>query len=140
MVFHDYEDGVAYAKSVNKPIMLDFTGYACVNCRKMENNVWSDATVLPILKNDIVLISLYVDDKRELPKEEQFVTASGDKIITVGDKWTDFMISKYKTNTQPLYIITDLEGKNLNDTKPTISYVSTEEYLVWLKQGISNFK
>lgn len=140
MVFHDYEDGVAFAKSINKPIMLDFTGYACVNCRKMENNVWSDERILPILKNDVVLISLYVDDKRELPKEEQFVTAAGDKIITVGDKWTDFMISKYKTNTQPLYIITDLEGKNLNDTKPTISYVSTEEYLVWLKQGISNFK
>jgi len=140
MVFNDYEQGLAYAKSIKKPIMLDFTGYACVNCRKMENNVWSDPTILPILKNDVVLISLYVDDKRELPKEEQFVTAAGDKIITVGDKWTDFMISKYKTNTQPLYIITDLEGKNLNDTKPTISYVSTEEYLVWLKQGISNFK
>ncbi|MFH6997313.1 cytochrome c biogenesis protein CcdA [Flavobacterium sp. FlaQc-57] len=140
MVFHDYEDGVAYAKSINKPIMLDFTGYACVNCRKMENNVWSDPTVLPILKNDVVLISLYVDDKRELPKEEQFVTKSGDKIITVGDKWTDFMISKYKTNTQPLYIITDLEGNNLNSYKPTISYVSTEEYLEWLKEGIVNFK
>ncbi|RYJ36459.1 Cytochrome c biogenesis protein, transmembrane region [Flavobacterium anhuiense] len=140
MVFHDYEDGLAYAKEINKPIMLDFTGYACVNCRKMENNVWSDPSVLPILKNDVVLISLYVDDKRELPKEEQFTTDAGDKIITVGDKWTDFMISKYKTNTQPLYVITDLEGNNLNSTKPTISYVSTEEYLQWLKEGISNFK
>ncbi len=140
MVFHDYEDGLAYAKEIKKPIMLDFTGYACVNCRKMENNVWSDPTVLPILKNEVVLISLYVDDKRELPKEEQFTTASGDKIITVGDKWTDFMISKYKTNTQPLYVITDLEGNNLNNTKPTISYVSTNEYLQWLKEGISNFK
>lgn len=140
MVFHDYEDGLAYAKEIKKPIMLDFTGYACVNCRKMENNVWSDPTVLPILKNDVVLISLYVDDKRELPKEEQFTTEAGDKIITAGDKWTDFMISKYKTNTQPLYVITDLEGNNLNNTKPTISYVSTEEYLQWLKEGISNFK
>ncbi|MBS7230915.1 thioredoxin family protein [Flavobacterium psychroterrae] len=140
MVFHDYEDGLAYAKSINKPIMLDFTGYACVNCRKMENNVWSEPTILPILKNDVVLISLYVDDKRELPKEEQFVTKSGDKIITVGDKWTDFMISKYKTNTQPLYIITDLEGKNLNSSKPTISYVNADEYLHWLKEGIGNFK
>lgn len=140
MVFHDYEDGLAYAKSIHKPIMLDFTGYACVNCRKMENNVWSEPTILPILKNDVVLISLYVDDKRELPKEEQFVTASGDKIITVGDKWTDFMISKYKTNTQPLYVITDLEGKNLNTSKPTISYVSADEYLHWLKEGIGNFK
>lgn len=140
MVFHDYEDGVAYAKSVNKPIMLDFTGYACVNCRKMENNVWSEPAILPILKNDVVLISLYVDDKRELPKEQQFVTAAGDKIITVGDKWTDFMISKYKTNTQPLYVITDLEGNNLNSSKPTISYVNADEYLHWLKEGIGNFK
>lgn len=140
MVFNDYEDGLAYAKSIKKPIMLDFTGHACVNCRKMENNVWSDPSILPILKNDVVLISLYVDDKRELPKSEQFTTASGDKIETIGDKWTDFMISKYKTNTQPLYVITDLEGNNLNNTKPTISYVSTKEYLVWLKEGISNFK
>lgn len=140
MVFHDYEDGLAYAKSINKPIMLDFTGYACVNCRKMENNVWSEPTILPILKNDVVLISLYVDDKRELPAEEQFVTKAGDKIITVGDKWTDFMISKYKTNTQPLYVITDLEGKNLNASKPTISYVNADEYLNWLKEGIGNFK
>ena len=140
MVFHDYEDGLAYAKEINKPIMLDFTGYACVNCRKMENNVWSEPAILPILKNDVVLISLYVDDKRELPKEEQFTTESGDKIITVGDKWTDFMISKYKTNTQPLYVITDLEGKNMNTSKPTISYVSADEYLNWLKEGIGNFK
>jgi thiol:disulfide interchange protein len=140
MVFHDYEDGLAYAKEINKPIMLDFTGYACVNCRKMENNVWSEPTILPILKNDVVLISLYVDDKRELPKEEQFTTESGDKIITVGDKWTDFMISKYKTNTQPLYVITDLEGNNMNTSKPTISYVSADEYLNWLKEGIANFK
>jgi thiol:disulfide interchange protein DsbD len=140
MVFNDYEDGLAYAKSIKKPIMLDFTGHACVNCRKMENNVWSDPSILPILKNDVVLISLYVDDKRELPKSEQFTTASGDKIETIGDKWTDFMISKYKTNTQPLYVITDLEGNNLNNTKPTISYVSTKEYLIWLKEGISNFK
>ncbi|TDW52675.1 thiol:disulfide interchange protein DsbD [Flavobacterium sp. 270] len=140
MVFHDYEDGLAYAKSINKPIMLDFTGYACVNCRKMENNVWSEPTILPILKNDVVLISLYVDDKRELPVSEQFVTKSGDKIITVGDKWTDFMISKYKTNTQPLYVLTDLEGKNLHTDKPIISYVSADEYLNWLKEGIANFK
>ncbi|WP_425280020.1 cytochrome c biogenesis protein CcdA [Flavobacterium fluviatile] len=140
VVFDDYGNGLAYAKSVNKPIMLDFTGHACVNCRKMENNVWSDEKVLPILKKEVVLISLYVDDKRPLPKEKQFVTAAGNKIETIGDKWTEFMISKYKTNTQPLYVITDLEGNNLNSSKPTISYVDTEEYLIWLKEGISNFK
>ena len=140
MVFHDYQDALAYARETKKPIMLDFTGHACVNCRKMENNVWSDPAVLAILKNDVVLISLYVDDKRDLPKDEQFVTPAGEKIETVGDKWTDFMISKYKTNTQPLYVITDIEGNSLNSSKPTISYVGTKEYLQWLKKGISNFK
>jgi thiol:disulfide interchange protein DsbD len=140
MVFHDYEEGLAYAKSIKKPIMLDFTGYACVNCRKMENNVWSDEKVLPILKKEVVLISLYVDDKRELPVKEQIVTASGDKIETVGDKWTDFMISKYKTNTQPLYVLTDLDGNSLNTAKPTISYVGIEEYEMWLKEGIGKFQ
>jgi len=138
IAFEDYEDGLAYAKSVNKPIMLDFTGYACVNCRKMERNVWSDQKVLSILKNDIVLISLYVDDKRDLPENEKFVSKeTGESIETVGDKWTDFMISKYKTNTQPLYVLTDLEGNSLSSN---ISYVSTEEYVNWLKTGISKFK
>ncbi|MFE3867086.1 cytochrome c biogenesis protein CcdA [Flavobacterium sp. LS2P90] len=141
VVFDDYEKGLAYAKTVNKPIMLDFTGYACVNCRKMENNVWSDARVLSQLKNEVVLISLYVDDKRELPKEEQSVSkTTGAEITTTGDKWTDFMISKYKTNTQPLYVLTDLQGKSLNEDKPTISYVGVEEYASWLKTGISKFK
>ncbi len=141
VVFDDYEKGLAYAKTVNKPIMLDFTGFACVNCRKMENNVWSEAQVLSILKNEVVLISLYVDDKRELPKNEQHVSkTTGSEIETVGDKWTDFMISKYKTNTQPLYVLTDLEGNNLNQEKPTISYVGVDEYESWLKEGISKFK
>jgi thiol:disulfide interchange protein DsbD len=141
VVFDDYEKGLAYAKTVNKPIMLDFTGFACVNCRKMENNVWSDERVLSILKNDVVLISLYVDDKRELPKSEQFISkTTGSEIETIGDKWADFMISKYKTNTQPLYVLTDLSGNSLNETTPTISYTSVEEYEIWLKTGISKFK
>jgi thiol:disulfide interchange protein DsbD len=141
VVFDDYEKGLAYAKTVNKPIMLDFTGYACVNCRKMENNVWSDSRVLSQLKNEVVLISLYVDDKRELPKEEQFVSkTTGAEIETTGDKWTDFMITKYKTNTQPLYVLIDLEGNSLNVDKPTISYVGVDEYASWLKTGISKFK
>lgn len=141
-VFDDYEKGLAYAKSVNKPIMLDFTGFACVNCRKMENTVWGESTVLPILKNEVVLISLYVDDKRELPKAQQFKSATtGELLETIGDKWTDLMISKYKTNTQPLYVITDLEGNNLNGITPTISYTpEVKVYEEWLKSGISNFK
>ena len=141
IVFDDYDKGLAYAKTVNKPIMLDFTGHACVNCRKMENNVWSDERILTILKNQVVLISLYVDDKRELPTTEQFVSkTTGSSIETIGDKWTDLMISKYKTNTQPLYVLTDLEGKNLNSKQPTISFVGVEEYELWLQSGLSNFK
>ncbi|KAB1157987.1 protein-disulfide reductase DsbD family protein [Flavobacterium luteum] len=141
VVFHDYEKGVAYAKSVNKPIMLDFTGHACVNCRKMENTVWSDKKILNILKNQVVLISLYVDEDIDLPKSEQFISkTTGSEIITVGDKWTDFMISKYKTNTQPLYVLTDFQGNSLNVNQPTVSFVSVNEYENWLKEGISNFK
>jgi thiol:disulfide interchange protein len=140
VVFDDYESGLAYAKEVNKPIMLDFTGFACVNCRKMENNVWSDPKVLSILKDKVVVISLYVDDKRELPKKDQFISkTTGEEIETIGDKWTDFMISKYKTNTQPLYVLTDLEGNNLNTAKPTISYVGVKEYQAWLEAGIAKF-
>ena len=107
----------------------------------MENNVWSDQRILNILKNEVVLISLYVDEDIDLPKNEQFISkTTGSEIVTVGDKWTDFMISKYKTNTQPLYVLTDLEGNSLNTEKPTISYVGVDEYESWLKNGISKFK
>ncbi len=142
VVFKDYEKGLAYAEAVHKPILLDFTGYACVNCRKMENNVWSDPRILSILKNEVVLISLYVDDKRMLPLSEQIKAAeTGELLETIGDKWTDFMISKYKTNTQPLYVLTDLTGANLNVNTPTCSYdPDVAKYESWLKQGISNFK
>ena len=141
VVFDDYDKGLVYAKKVNKPIMLDFTGFACVNCRKMENTVWSDRQILTLLKNEVVVISLYVDDKRDLPKGEQFVSKeTGSVIETIGDKWTDFMISKYKTNTQPLYVLTDLKGNSLNQSHPTISYVGVQEYKSWLQSGISNFK
>ena len=138
-VFTDYETGLAYSKIVNKPVMLDFTGYACVNCRKMENNVWSDEKVLNVLKNEVVLISLYVDDKRELPKREQTVSKeTGNEIKTIGDKWTEFIITKYKTNTQPFYVLIDLKEEKLNTP---ISYTpNIDDYLAWLKDGISKFK
>jgi thiol:disulfide interchange protein DsbD len=141
-LFTDYEKGLAYAKEVKKPVLLDFTGHACVNCRKMENNVWSDERVLKILKNDVVLISLFADDKRPLPKSEQHISKStGAEIETIGDKWTDFMITRYKTNTQPLYVLVDLEGNNLNTETPTTSYnPDVQLYENWLKQGITNFK
>ncbi|MBF6642328.1 thioredoxin family protein [Flavobacterium sp. J49] len=139
ITFTDYEKGLAHAKEVNKPIMLDFTGFACVNCRKMEINVWSDERVLSVLKNEVVLISLYVDDKRDLPKDQQYVSKeTGKEVVTIGNKWTDFIITRYKTNTQPYYVLTDLKEQKLNEP---ISYTpNIDEYLAWLKDGVSKFK
>jgi thiol:disulfide interchange protein DsbD len=139
ITFTDYDEGLAYAKLVNKPILIDFTGFACVNCRKMEINVWSDASVLQILKNEVVLISLYVDDKRKMPESEQFISPSTkEEITTYGEKWTDFIITKYKTNSQPYYVLADLKEDNLNKA---VGYTpNIKEYETWLKDGISKFK
>jgi len=136
--FHDYEEGLAYAKKVNKPVLLDFTGHACANCRKMEENVWSDAEILKILKNEIVLISLYGDDQRELPKEEQYVSKSGSEVTTIGKKWREYQIERYNINAQPYYVVLDAEGKDIS--KPVGYTPDVEEYKSWLKEGISKFK
>jgi len=138
-VFLDYNKGMAYAKKVGKPVMLDFTGKACVNCRKMEERVWSDSRVLSILKNKIVLISLYVDFQKELPKDQQYISkTTGKKIKTIGNKWSDFQITKYKANAQPYYVLIDHQGNNLNVYSAYNPDV--EAYLNWLKKGIENFK
>ena len=140
IAFEDYEKGLAYAKSVNKPILLDFTGYACVNCRKMEDYVWSDPAILKILQEEVVLISLYVDDKRELPKSEQYVSKeTGKEIVSVGNKWSDFQITKFKANAQPYYIILDEEGVMLSD-KPESYNSDINAYKGWLREGIDKFK
>jgi thiol:disulfide interchange protein DsbD len=137
--FYDYDKGMAYAKKVNKPVMIDFTGHACVNCRKMEERVWSDSRVLQVLKNDIVLISLYVDDKRTLPEEEHYTSSiNGKKVTTIGKKWSEFQINKYKANAQPYYVLIDLEGNNLNEYSAYNPDI--DAYLTWLQQGIGNFK
>jgi len=137
--FLDYDKGMAYAKKVNKPVMIDFTGHACVNCRKMEERVWSDSRVLQVLKNDIVLISLYVDDKRELPLEEHYTSSiNGKKVTKIGKKWSEFQINKYKANAQPYYVLIDHKGNNLNDYSAYNPDI--EAYLVWLQEGIGNFK
>ncbi|CAM4128978.1 thioredoxin family protein [Flavobacterium sinopsychrotolerans] len=140
VAFEDYEKGLAYAKSVNKPILLDFTGYACVNCRKMEDYVWSDPAILKILQDEVVLISLYVDDKRELPKSEQYISKeTGKEIVSVGNKWSDFQITKFKANAQPYYIILDTEGTMLSD-KPESYNSDINAYKGWLGEGIDRFK
>ena len=139
IAFHDYEDGLAYAKKVGKPILLDFTGHACVNCRKMEDFVWSKPEILSLLKDKVVLVSLYVDDKRELPKEEQYVSKeTGKEIVTIGNKWSDYQITRYKNNAQPYYIILDSDG---NDITQQIGYTpDAAVYKKWLEEGISKFK
>ena len=140
VAFEDYDKGVAYAKSVNKPILLDFTGYACVNCRKMEDYVWSDPAVLKILKDEIVLISLYVDSKKELPKSEQYISKeTGKEITSIGNKWSDFQITKFKANAQPYYIVLDTEGTMLSN-KPESYNSNIDEYKAWLREGIDRFK
>jgi len=139
VAFLDYQKGMAYAKSINKPVLLDFTGHACVNCRKMEERVWSDAKVLEVLKNDIVLISLYVDDKRSLPESEKYISeTTGKKIKSIGNKWSDFQIKKYKANAQPYYVLLDHNGNNLNEYSAYDPDI--DSYLAWLKEGIGNFK
>ncbi|MEM6722092.1 MAG: protein-disulfide reductase DsbD domain-containing protein [Bacteroidota bacterium] len=137
--FLDYDKGLEYAKKVNKPIMLDFTGYTCVNCRKMEEQVWTEGNILDILENEVVLISLYADNRKKLPKSEQYESkVTGNKIRTIGHKWLEFQQTRYNTNAQPLYIILDTDG---NDLTEAVAYTPDPvEYEKWLQDGIDKFK
>ena len=136
--FKDLKEGIAYAKEVNKPIMLDFTGYACVNCRKMEEHVWPIAKVDDVLRNDYVLISLYVDDKKELPEAQQIVVnrinGGTRKLENYGHKWSHFQTIFFKTNTQPYYVLMDASGEQILNTP--VGYTPDENlYLNWLNDG-----
>ena len=140
--YKDFDKGLQAAKLSNKPILLDFTGWACVNCRKMEENVWSNPTVYNILQNDYILISLYVDDnEKELPKAAQFdfKKANGQikKIKTFGDKWATFQIVNFKNASQPYYVLMNSELEILNTPQ---QYTDTETYKNWLQKGLENFK
>ena len=139
IAFNDYELGLAYAKKINKPVMIDFTGHACVNCRKMEQNVWAKDKILPILKNDIVLISLYVDDKRKLEGGEEIESKlrPGKKLKYIGQKWSEFQTIRYQANAQPFYVLMDHNEENLID--PAGYTPDVDEYHAWLKEGISKF-
>jgi thiol:disulfide interchange protein DsbD len=139
IAFHDYNQGLAYAKKVNKPVLIDFTGATCVNCRRMEELVWSKPEILPILKDKVVLISLYVDDKKDLPKDQIYISkATGKEITTYGKKWSDLALIKYKANVQPYYILMGLDENNLNT--PVGYTPDVLEYKAWLENGISKFK
>ena len=137
--FTDYEAGMEYARANNKPVMLDFTGYGCVNCRKMELAVWTDQNVSKLLTEDYVLITLYVDDKTKLAEPIK-VTENGKErtLRTVGDKWSYLQRSKFGANAQPFYVLVDNEGMPLNK-----SYSYEEDiklYIDFLETGLKNYK
>jgi len=140
LAFNDYYKGLAYAKKVNKPVMIDFTGKACVNCRKMEQNVWVKDKVLNILKGDVVLISLYVDDKRKLAESEivDSKLRPGKKLKYIGQKWSELQTIKYKTNSQPYYVLMDHNEENL--IRPIAYTPDVDEFHAWLEKGVSKFK
>ncbi|MDB4009966.1 thioredoxin family protein [Polaribacter sp.] len=140
--YKDFEEGLTAAKEANKPILLDFTGWACVNCRKMEENVWSQNDIYTLLKEEYILISLYVDDyEKELPKDQQFeyLKANGNvkKIKTYGDKWSTFQVVNFKNASQPYYILMNANLEILNTPQ---QYTDKDTYLNWLQKGINNFK
>ncbi|MBC8053601.1 MAG: thioredoxin family protein [Sphingobacteriaceae bacterium] len=135
--FYDYDEGLAYAKKVNKPVLLDFTGWSCTNCRKMEASVWSEPEVLSRLKNDYILISLYVDDKTGLPENERSVSKTGKKIKTLGNKWSDLQAKNYNTNSQPYYIIVNGDGKTL--VPPQAFDLDIKNYINFLESGKAAF-
>lgn len=136
--FFDYEEGMAYAKKVNKPVMIDFTGHACVNCREMEASVWPKPDVLKRLRNDYVLIQLYVDDKTELPTAEQHVSSySGKTIRTIGNQWSDLQASRFNTNSQPYYVLLDNNGKQLVPPKGADS--KPENFVKFLDSGLKAY-
>ncbi|MFD2530242.1 protein-disulfide reductase DsbD family protein [Polaribacter marinaquae] len=140
--YKDFDEGLKAAQETNKPILLDFTGWACVNCRKMEENVWSDPSIYNILKDDYILISLYVDDnEKKLPEADQFSfkKANGKikKIKTYGDKWSTFQVVNFKNASQPYYILMNANLEILNSPQ---QYTDIETYKNWLEKGIYNFK
>lgn len=139
LVFHDLEKAQEYAAKVDKPVLLDFTGHSCANCRKTESTVWTNDKIRPILQNEVVIASLYCDDREKLPEDEQVYSENlGGKMKTVGNKWSDFQIGKYGQISQPLYVMTHWDGSDLSEPlgyEPNIG-----NYLSFLRKGIENYK
>lgn len=137
--FTDFEEGMAYAKKHKKPVMIDFTGYGCVNCRKMEAAVWTDSRVAEIMNQEYVLVTLHVDDKTPL-EEPVIVEENGTerKLRTVGDRWSYLQRSKFGTNAQPYYVLIDNKGMPLN--KPYSYDEDVEKYVEFLNTGLKNYK
>lgn len=136
--FDDYEAGMKYAIANKMPAMIDFTGHACVNCRKMETNVWTDTRVSDILRNELVVISLYVDERTKLENTYESEVNPGTKIRTVGNRWSEFQHKYFETNEQPYYVLLDNNGKWLGDKINMTD--GAEPYLEWLNKGLDEFK
>jgi len=137
--YYDYDQALATAKELNKPVLIDFTGWNCVNCRKMESNVWTDPAVAKLLKEEFVMAELFVDDKTELPANEQFVSKySNKKIKTIGNKNSDFQASAFNSNSQPLYVIVDPNGQVL--VPQSGANYNVEQYKAFLQSGVDAFK
>ena len=144
-VFHDLDEGLAYAKSVNKPTFLDFTGHACINCRKMEEKVWGEEDVINILRDSVVIISLYVDDKRELPEdqhsEQEIAPGKIINVTTIGDKWSAYQAKTYKSLSQPYYRMLDKNGDDLsNGSADYLNHGNRQDFLKWLRTGLKQYK
>lgn len=145
MVFHDYEEALAHAKKVDKPLFVDFTGHNCVNCRRMEQSVWGEPGIIDVLKNDVVIVSLYVDERIDLPKSEQkevtFPNGRKKKLKTTGDKWMYKQISEYKVTAQPYYILQDTDGNDLaNGPADYENHSNPVEFKSWLEDGLRLYK
>jgi thiol:disulfide interchange protein DsbD len=136
--YFDYKQGLACAKEQKKPVLIDFKGHACANCKRMEAKVWSDHEVLQRLRDDFVIIELYVDDRTQLPENEWIISSvDGKQKKTIGKLYEDLEISKFKTNALPLYVITDSDGNPMNNPMPT--NLNVGEYKKWLDEGIELF-
>lgn len=136
--FLDLQDAIDHSKKVGKPILIDFTGHACANCRRVEENVWSDPRVKRLLLNDVILASLYVDERTLLPEDERvYSEALGRNLRTVGNKWTAFQIEKYQNNAQPYYLIVDEDLNNY--TEPMGANLNVDQYLAWMVNGIEKY-
>lgn len=145
MVFEDYDKALAYAEEQGKPLFVDFTGYQCVNCRKMEETVWGEPGVIDHLKNDVVIVSLHVDDRKELPKEEQITVkwpnGSMKKLVTYGDKWMYKEISEYQIAAQPYYVMVGSNGKDLSNGSADYEHHSNpDDFKSWLDKGLEEYK
>ena len=139
-VYTDYEEGMAAAQKAGKPVMLDFTGFGCVNCRKMEAAVWPDAKVRQLMTEDYILVSLYVDDKTPLPATIEVTESDGTvrKLRTIGDKWSYLQRSKFGAQTQPFYVLVDHNARPL---APAYSYdEDVNAFVRWLEHGIAQFR